>query len=1364
MTVLNRRLRSGGMAPGGQACVLACATALLAALAGPASAAEVQARAPRDPEVTTSATGANTLRVEFRPASMRFDTVMVADRSYLRVVIDEGVRPSPITEAGLPDLPWRHIPLAFPAPGPHSVRVVAADYEEVRGVAVLPVPSLKERDGYLEPAGYAERQDMPSGIFPGSIAQLVAPANVRSALIGAVHIWPAQYDPGSRVLRTYSRIVVEVTFAGGPPEPVRSGDVTFLSNAVANPDMLRRLQSDATPPAKIAASPSVLAAGDWYRLTVTGEGIYKIDAAYLAAAGINAGSVDPRTIKIYGNGGREVPENNAAPRPSDLVENAIYVEGESDGQMGAGDYVVFYGRGTRGIAYDAAAHAPRHYIHHYSDVNYYWLTFGGTPGKRMQSQPSLAASADVVVERFVDALFIEDEKVNVLSSGKDWLGQSLSGPSGSFTYVNLLPGLVPNDVITYRYSLVAHDGTSPQFTVREGGTTLGVYALAPGFDYLYATGYTGQALGTSSLSNNTSQLNIAFSSPSNASEGWIDWIEILFPRMLWGVNNYLRFRSPDTTGVAEFRLQQFSAMPMVFDVTDYANVKLINDVGGSYMFRASLTGGSVSEYCAAGSSAWKTPAAIQKMSNQDLHGYAEGADFIIVTSAEFKAAADGLKAYRERPEGGGVKTLVIDVAHIYNEFSGGVPDVTAIRDFLKYAFNGWTPQPKFVLFFGGASYDYKGILGSKSTYVPTWQTPESRHDVNSYATDDFFTAFGSGMVPSLVSGRISSRTVAEANTVVDKIIRYENQSARDSWKTRMLFVGDDAWTSEGGEVGDRTEHSDDAETLARNFTPEEFEKKKIYIAEYPTVYTSQGRRKPGAAQDIIDNINQGALMVNYSGHGNPKVWAHELVFEVNTSIPQLTNTDRLSVFFLATCNFSQFDDPKNYTGSELLMNKPDGGASGVISASRKVYASGNAALNQGTYRRMFVRDPYNRIILERPATALFLYKAAGFNYDNDQKFFFMGDPTMRLAFPRGFASIDSINGQPVDSVDGAARTTPITLKALSHVTVTGTVRDAANNRDAGFTGTLTLRVNDVTRQQTIVNFYPGYNWQYQSSGATIYKGENSVAEGGFRASFVVPKDISYADTTGRGRLVAYVSRTEDDGAGFTSAVRINGTDSTAASDGEGPTIRIALGNRSFRPGDVVTERPTLIVDLSDANGINTSTAGIGHRIEGWVNNSVQSLDLTEYYTSKRDDFREGVVQLQLSDLPLGRNTIRVRAWDSYNNSASAETYFMVESSDRLSISDMFNYPNPFGDETQFTFRQNQQSPLDVEIKVYTIAGRLIQELHSTSVGELMVRVPWDGRDREGDKVANGVYLYKTIVRTVDGRFASEAIGRLAIVR
>jgi flagellar hook assembly protein FlgD len=1343
-------------------------TAFLAALWSDATmAASTRASSSVSSEVVATVIGSNTLRLEYRPSSLRLDTVVIGNIAYTRVSFSEALRRSPITDSGYPDIPYRQIPVAFPTRSQAEVRIVAADYQDLPGVTVLPIPRLRNRDGFLEPAEYPQLAQGLTGKAPETIVELVAPTQVRSALIGGVRVWPVQYDPSAHSLRTYSRIVVEITFGEGPTVSVRASDAALLGDVVANSSMMKGWQVSDAALRKAAATSSVLASGDWYRISVSEEGIYRIDAAYFAAAGISASSLDPRTIKIYNNSGKEVEEDITASRTVDLAENAIYVSGESDGTFDSGDYILFYGRGTRGMSFNVPSNSLRHYINHYGDVNYYWLTFGGVKGKRMATQTSLTVTPTSVVEQFRDGIFSEDEKVNLVSSGKDWLGQAITGPSGSFTYVNSLPGLVTDGTMTYRYSLAAHDESLPYFTVKDNGVVLGTYYPGTSSDYVYATGGVWQSTGSSTLTNATSQLTFTFNSSSSASEAWIDYYEILFPRMLWAVNDYLRFRSVLAYGVTEYRLQQFTTAPMIFNVTDYANVQLIGGVSGSYIFRDSTRTNGVNEYCAAGSKAWKTPSAIQKISNQNLHGYATGADFVIITSSEFRSAADRLKTFRASAAGGGLSTIVVDVNEIYNEFGGGIPDITAIRDYLYFAYTNWTLPPTYVLFLGGASYDYKGILGSKSSFVPTWQSPESRHEVNSYATDDFFVAFspGSNMLPYIATGRIACRTPAEANTVVDKLIRYEDESVTDSWKTRVLFVGDDAWTSDGGEIGDGPQHSVDAETLSGSeYTPDEFEKKKIYIAEYPTVYTAAGRRKPGAAQDIIDNINQGVLMLNFSGHGNPKVWAHESIFDVNTSIPPLVNSNRLAVLFLATCNFSQFDDPKSYTGSILLMNKSDGGAAAVISASRKVYATGNAALNKGTYRQLFTRDAYGRLDVRRPATALFLYKASGHNDENDRKFFFMGDPTMHLAYPRGYASIDSINGEKVDSVGGAPRTSPIVVKALAHVTVAGTVRNSSNLPDTSFRGTLSLRVNDVSKTRTIVDFYPGYNWAYLSSGGTIYKGENSVLNGKFHASFIVPKDISYADTTGTGRVTAYLTRSGGDAAGFTGEIRISGADSSAAADAQGPTVRIALGNRTFKPGDVVNEHPTLLVDMHDTSGINTSTSGIGHRVEAWLNNSTQSIDLTDHYTSTLDDFRSGTVQMDLGDLPAGRNTIRVRAWDSYNNSTTAETYFEVASSSSLSISDVFNYPNPFAGETMFTFRHNQIGALNVDVKIYTVAGRLIQTLHAISSGELMVSIPWDGRDRDGDKVANGVYLYKVVVRTIDGVYGSEALGKLAVAR
>jgi hypothetical protein len=247
-------------------------------------------------------------------------------------------------------------------------------------------------------------------------------------------------------------------------------------------------------------------------------------------------------------------------------------------------------------------------------------------------------------------------------------------------------------------------------------------------------------------------------------------------------------------------------------------------------------------------------------------------------------------------------------------------------------------------------------------------------------------------------------------------------------------------------------------------------------------------------------------------------------------------------------------------------------------------------------------------------------------------------------------------------------------------------------------------------------------------------------------------------------MVAYFSGPAGDGAGYTGLLRVGGTDTTAVDDRRGPSMEIYLGSRSFRPGDLLPPNPTLIVDLTDSSGINTSGSGIGHRIEAWINESQQSVDVTDSYTSAMDDFRRGSVLSQLNDLPAGRNTLRIRAWDSFNNSAVAETYFEVSTDDRLTVSQVMNYPNPFSSGTEFTFRQNTSGALQVTVKVYTLAGRVIQTIEGMYPGEPFMRIPWDGRDRDGDILANGVYLYKLVVRSADGRFGSETLGKLSVLK
>ncbi len=1266
---------------------------------------------------------------------------------------------------GAPDLRYEAIPLGFPAGNGNAAQVIASDYEDVAGVTLAPVPTMKLVGEMVELAGYRMNPEKynTSSFLPLRSVELPKPNRVQSLWVGSIMVYPIQYNAATRTVRKYTRMVVEVVYGPSTQPRVQNLDDRMFDGVLLNYTVARNWKFAEQPStAKAGFVSSVLASGEWYRLTTTDEGVYVLTAAYLRAIGVNPAAINPQTIKVYGNGGIEMPENILAQRPTDLVENAVYVEGEGDGRFDEGDYVVFFAKSVRNSRFNASSHLLEHYLHHYTEQNYYWLTFGGGAGKRMPVQQSLSDPPVASPVKFLDMVVVEEEKVNLLGSGKDWFGKTYS-PGESFTYANSLPGLVADDVITYQLRLVARSDAAQaraSFTVRESGTQLGRYEL-DGVYYESAGAYASSgiftATGTSNLSNNTSRLSFAFASPSVSASGWNDWIRIEYPRKFEALNgNYLRFRSPDNiTGVTRYTLEQFASSPVILNVTQPDNVRRVTGAVGTYAFHAQETSGSVSEYCAASPSAFRQPAGVTKIDPQNLHGDTTGVDFIILTTPEFRSAANRLKDYREQPQHGDLRSVVIDVNQIYNEFSGGLTDVTAIRDFLKFAYDN--RRPRFVLFLGQGSYDYKGLLGARSSYVPTWQSDETLVDVGSYATDDFFVKFGSGFFPlSLVTGRINSRTSQEADAFIAKLMRYEDGSARDSWKMRMLFVGDDGWTTESTE-GEGTIHSQQAEVLATVYTPNEFEKKKIYIAEYPTVQSAQGRRKPGAYQDIIDRINEGVLVTNFTGHGNPAVWTHESIFLVQTSIPQLVNANKLTVIFLATCNFSQFDDPKRSSGSELLINKADGGAIGAVSATRKVYSFDNAAFHQGVFQKLFRRDSFDRLVVERPATAIYLFKTFQ-NSENDQKFFFMGDPTMKLQYPSGYASVDSVNHQPLSGP-------PVAMKALARISVQGTIRDAANQLDTTFNGRIALTVNDASRKILIINFPIGAPpWPYTGSGGTIYRGQNSVTKGKFNATFIVPKDIAYADSTAKGRLVAYFvdSLRAYEGAGFTDNVRVGGTENVVP-DTAGPAMVLYLGSRGFRSGDVVGEEPLLLVDLVDSNGINTSVSGIGHRIEAWVNSSSQSKDITDFYSSQLDDYQKGTVQYSLKGLPKGRNSIRVRAWDTFNNATMKETFFDVSSTDQLRITDVFNYPNPFANGTSFTFKQNLLASLNVTVKIYTLAGRLIQSISAVSGGEF-IRIPWNGRDRDGDILANGVYLYKVIVRTTDGRYGSEVLGKLSVLK
>ena len=283
-------------------------------------------------------------------------------------------------------------------------------------------------------------------------------------------------------------------------------------------------------------------------------------------------------------------------------------------------------------------------------------------------------------------------------------------------------------------------------------------------------------------------------------------------------------------------------------------------------------------------------------------------------------------------------------------------------------------------------------------------------------------------------------------------------------------------------------------------------------------------------------------------------------------------------------------------------------------------------------------------------------------------------------------------------------------------------------------------------------------------GGVIFKGRVSVTNGKFSASFVVPKDISYENQNGK--IIFYFFDSESDGLAYTNKIIVGGTDTTAVNDGEGPEIEILFDDAAYRNAYLVGPQPKLIVKLSDETGINTTGTGVGHKMEGILNeDESKPLDFTNYFTGDLDaGGKSGEINYKFGALNEGDYNLLVKAWDVFNNFSSEESFFTVVNDDVLVIRDVYNYPNPFPVNTTFTFQQNLAKPINVKIKVYTIAGRMIKEIENNNINQKFVKINWDGRDADGDVLANGTYLYKVLVKTVDGEFSGSVIGKLAVIK
>ncbi|MEE9432138.1 MAG: type IX secretion system sortase PorU, partial [Melioribacteraceae bacterium] len=1207
------------------------------------------------------------LIVEYTP--IYTDTAKIKSNStnYLSISFFDG-HTNFSEKIGTPQVQFRKFNIGVPDELGNNIRVLSSKYSTIDG-KIIPTPNMKKENGFPS-YEYAESSEYNNFSNP----ELVTFGDyglVRDLSIQTLNVFPIQFDVNENKIRLYSKIVFQVTFGKSRTQnSVESSEL--ISDAVINFKTAKQWGAKSKT-LKKGIRNSVLATGDWFKFEAPQEGIYKIDKSYLSSIGIDVNSVDPRTIKIYNNGGYILPWGVDDERPIDLVENAILVNGETDGKFDDGDNILFYGRGVDFFEFNSKQKKILRNKNWYSKQNYYWLTFGGTNGKRMSTQQSDSAPADFT-QTFTDAFkFIDDDKQNLIGSGLINVGDDFTSSKRSVTYSNMLSELIDGSEIDYSFAFVNGSGNSNSLSIDENGTRIFSGSVRGESFYSYGGRLVKSIKYTGNLPDKRSVLKFTYNPTGISDKGHLDFLEIKYKKSLSATDNNLGFYSGQDIGKIEYNIKGFSSSDItVLNISDYSNVAVLNTSinGGQFTFKANEIDTLRSKYISLTSDQFKEPTKAIKIENSNIRGITRGTKYIILTHKNFKDHAERLVNYRSSEAQFKAISQFIVIDDLYNEFSCGSLDPTVIRDFLKYAYDNWDIKPEYVLLFGDGDFDYYDLLGKGLNFIPTFQKKESLKELKSYPYDDFYSRIsGSDKKADIAIGRLNVTTTDEARIVVDKIIKYETKIDKGLWRNTITLLADDGLTSHGD---DGNTHTRQSETLSKSHIPASFQKNKIYLSNYKTAQTGLGRRKPDVNNAIIDAMNNGTLIFNYIGHGNPDVWAHEGVFERSISIPQLRN-DRYFFLTAATCDFGKYDDPNLQSATEEMILMENAGMIGALSAVRPVYSNSNADLNENFYGHLFGEK--DSLGFSPPIGNVYFKMKRDRTNENDEKFHLFGDPLVRLNIPKLPVTIESVNNNNLNQ--------DVQIKALSQVTIKGKVRNG-DNTISQFSGEGIVTVFDSKREVHLDDI----NYDMEVQDAVIFRGRVSIENGEFATSFTVPKDISYENKNGK--IVAYIFNDEFDGVGSTSNIIVGGTDTTNINDKKGPEIEILYDEEEIQSSYLVSPNFKLRVKLFDKTGLNTTGTGIGHKLEAILNDDKQnSIDLTNYFVGELNSGgKSGEVNYIFSSLKPDEYKIKIKAWDVFNNFSSSESFFTVVDDSKLIVREVYNYPNPFSSNTYFTFQHN----------------------------------------------------------------------------
>jgi len=1107
------------------------------------------------------------------------------------------------------------------------------------------------------------------------------------------------------------------------------------------------------------AEHSVLAEGKWVKIRVKEAGVYQLTSSQLRSMGFS----NPDRVRLYGLNLEVLPETMIENIDDDLVELPLW---RADGK------VLFYGRGQTQWTLSSASSATAEFTHFnnpYSLYTYYFLTEDSSVEPAEFAQYAYEVGSDAAeLDYFPDHALVETDAYSFLNAGRTFFESYDFSSGSSRTYTLSMPGLKGGTTAKMAMQFCAASSTSTSsLTVEVNGETLGTMSFSKigGYDYGKLSAKT-YSLSSPAESNS---VKLTHNRTSGVS-GHLDYLRGSYVRNLAMSGNQLLFR-PAQSGDVKFKLTGATSETVVWHINKAKGWEQVAATLSGTTLEVPFTSESTSsttwkdeELVAVNPSAtFPSPTTIGTIENQDLHALRD-IDLVIVVPASGKLTAQAQRLADAHAEVDGMTCQVVSADKIYNEFSSGTPDATALRRFMKMLWDTASSEetrPRNLLLFGGCVWDNRLVTSALSgtnadDLLLCYESDNSLSHTNSYVLEEYFALVDDNttgnvltMKPRLGVGRIPTTSASEAKGVVDKLLTYINNEQVGAWKNTICVLCDD---------GNDNIHMKDGEAVISSTSKlyPDYYYKRIYWDTYERQSTSTGNRYPGVESDIDKQMRDGALIMNYTGHGAPTQMSHEKVLLLSDF--QEWSSPRLPLWITAACDIAPFDMNEDGIGQSALLN-PNGTAMGFIGTARTVYSGPNRTMNVQLMKHLFGSDSYDRQYTIGEALALAKCDLISQNSSSINKahFVLLGDPAIRLQIPTYKVVIDQINGTDADASEAE------TVSAGSKVTVTGHIEDEDGNTATNYNGSVTPTIFDNLEQITCLNNPYGESngntdetpYTFTDRPRVLYYGTDTVQSGQFTFTFPVPLDNNYSGETGLISLyAANAEKTIESNGQFTNFI-INGTSQTQANDTVGPTITLWLNTEDFQSGDVVNETPLLYATIFDEDGINMTGSGVGHDITLVIDNQESlTYSLNSYFTPTTGDYRSGTVTFVIPALSEGYHTLTLRAYDVLNNPSTVTVEFYVNVGQKPTIYDM-TIQSPSQHEKVFTILTNRPGcTLDIALDVYDVAGRHLWRTTDTATSDTgTISYTWN-MDGTGAHLPSGVYIVKCGISSSGGPSAN----------